>query len=121
MVGCVRYVDILQFIEALHGPQSKATLTKVLAMVDPERFSPTTRQAQAVTASPQVPASAGHVREKESSDEDGSAEAEIRPFGLKGANLSRADSHNSATILRLAGHEFASLMQVRDAVTIACA
>jgi hypothetical protein len=103
--GCVRYVDILQFVEVLHGPQSKATLTKVLAMVDPERFSPTSRHIQAVTPSPQVAASAGNARE---SDEDGSAEGEIRPFGLKGAKHQRVDAQDKAILRWHHGHEFCS-------------
>ena len=39
----IQYIDVLQLVEVLHGPQTKPTLKKVLAMLDPDRFSPTGR------------------------------------------------------------------------------
>ena len=96
--GCVRYVDVLQFVELLHGPQSRATLTQVLAMVNSEGLSPASAQGTAGT-SPQVTGPVGNARaaarhtdridegDFASSGDDGSAEGDIRPFGLKGAKL----------------------------------
>jgi hypothetical protein len=94
---CVRYVDVLQFVEVLHGPQSNATLTKVLAMVNSEGLSLASAQETSGASSPQGTAPAGNARaasrhkdgidegEFVSSGDDGSAEGDIRPFGLKGA------------------------------------
>lgn len=106
----VRYVDVLQLVEVLHGPQPEAILTKVLAMVDPERFSPRSRRAQSSSDSSQLTASARQTKDVSrntdvadegefvSSDADTSAQAGTRPFGLKGAKRLAGQSNSFADV-----------------------
>ena len=76
-------------------------------MVNPERFSPTSRQAESAVASSRVNASVQKPRDVSGNadgsdeDDDGSRQTDTRPFGLKGEEFLRL----SAQCLRLVAQD----------------